>query len=609
MRLKVPFWGYALAGIAFALPTVVLAAVLPYLINTQPIRAKLLREIGVWTGAEVKVAGSISIESMFSLSVEAQNVEVGQFKTIEPVKGMRAERVVARIAWFNLLFGNFEFDKIKIYGAVFKVTANRTPENVALFSDLISAPRGNAFAAFHVDDSLIAFRQGSRKPFQRLLVKSALVKTGKSERRLSTSARLVWKGKPLELSLRTAFRSAPGALIPLRLRVASELLSGGFDGEVTLTGPRNAEGDMSLLSPASAKAADWLGIAFDPGALGESLSARGRLAVTDDLASLRSGEISVAGQTAQAALTLLFTKPLPRLEGALAFNALDLQALLSGQGRGAGMDRSPSLATLLETDLRVSAKAVTWGGLQTSSAALTLTSRPERLSAEIAQLVVFGGDMRGQIAITTAGPTTHASARLSAEAVDAAKLLSLAHQRDWLSGAANANVEAEALWNDPRQITEKVVARARVHFPDGGQMRLDIPRLAKSGAGETNGWGAFDFTGAAFETLRFEAALRDGQISFSNVDLAAAGGNVNGRGQIDLAARSLDWRFTVGPSGAPPRGGPYSGSNVHAPTGSAISITGPWTRPIIRSGGASRSMIINARGRSVAALEVLPYGR
>ena len=199
MRLKVPFYGYLLAGIAFILPSVVLAAFLPFLINAQPVRAKLLREIAAWTGAEVKVAGAISVKNLFSLTVEARDIEIGQFKNMQPVAGMKAERVEARIAWFNLLTGNFDFDKIKIQGAVIRLHGDRIRDPATILSSVVEGQQDSPFAALLIDDSLVAIRDGSRAPYRRLRITNVLAKTAKTERRLLLHAHVVWKDKPAAL--------------------------------------------------------------------------------------------------------------------------------------------------------------------------------------------------------------------------------------------------------------------------------------------------------------------------------------------------------------------------------------------------------------------------
>lgn len=597
MRLKVPFLRYALGVVAFLLPTAVLAAILPFLINAQPVRAKLMREIGSWTGGEVKTAGAISVRDFFSLTVEASDVEIGRFKGIAPIEGMKAQRITARIAWFNLLLGSFDFDKIKFYGAHFRLRG-KVGDMPALLADLITGPSSKPFAALSFDDTHIAVRTGPRKPYRRVLIDNAHIRSAKSGRQLNASARFTWKGRSVTVAMRSAFRTPRGAPLPLRLQVSSDLLEGRFEGEAMLRGTPEAEGDIRLSTTDITAAADWLGMEASP-AFATSAAVSGQIAFGDDLITLASGEVSLAGQTAQTALTLKRGAALPRLEGSLAFGALDLKSLLGGQGRIDRLTDGSAIQTALATDLRLSAKSLRWGDLEAGSAALALTSQPKRLAAEIAELDFASGEVRGHIALDTDGVETRASARLSADNLDAATLLRLTRQRDWLIGAADVNLEAEATWVNPDEMLDKLSGKARVNFPEGGQMGLDLPRLAASTTGESDGWGSFDFTTAAFEKLRFELMLREGQLNFANVLLASAGGHANGRGEIDLAERSLDWRFTFDPAGAPHRPGAAM-AQADKPLGAQLSIRGPWERPIIRSDAGFDNSMLAAPGHAAA---------
>ncbi len=607
MRFKVPFLRYALAGIAFLLPSVALTAVLPFLINAQPIRAKLVREIGSWTGGEVKLAGSVSVQDFFSLSVEAQDVEIGRFKAVPSIEGMKAESIVARIAWFNLLSGNFNFDKVRVQGAVVDVRANGPSDATRLLADLASGSQGAPFDAFVMEDSTIVLHSSDGKAERPLRVTNAIVRTAKSGSRLITSAGIVWKDRRANLATRS-FRSMTASRMPFRVSISSDLLDASFDGDAVLASRPDAEGVLKFRSPDLAAAADWLEVDIGPAAVAHAMSASGDFTMAQEQATLTSAEISFAGQTAQAALTLKPGNKAPRLEGVLAFEHFDAMPLLAGRQNGAAKPQATAPFRIpIESDLRVSAKTLTWNGIQAGPAALVVTSKPERLTAEIAELGFLGGEMRGHIALDMTGPLPRATARLTGESLDAAGFLSLTKQRDWLSGEADVNVEAEATFDDPGQLFDRVVAHARVNFPEGGQMRLDIPRLATSALGESSGWNELDLTSAAFDRLRFDMTLQDGQISFGNVVLAAAGRQLSGRGEIDLAGRSLDWQFNFLPAGEPARDGRSARGTGASAAGSHVLIKGPWASPTIRRDGSPSSMLPG--GDHAAGLEVSLSGR
>ena len=129
MRLKVPFFGYVLAIVGLLLPSVVFVGFLPSLINTEPVKARLLAELRDWTGSDVIVAGPVSVESFFSLTVDLRNVELGGIKGVTSITNVNAARIIARISWSDLLLGNLDFDKVKIFDAVIHAKGGDTTES------------------------------------------------------------------------------------------------------------------------------------------------------------------------------------------------------------------------------------------------------------------------------------------------------------------------------------------------------------------------------------------------------------------------------------------------------------------------------------------------
>lgn len=607
MRFKVPFLRFALAVFAFLLPTAVLAAILPFLVNAAPIRAKLMREIGSWSGGEARIAGAVSIQDFFSLSVEARDVEIGQLRRVPAVEALKAERVVARIAWTDLLLGNIEFDKIKIHGALFKIRAGGIDDLRRLYADLVSGPKDKPFAALQLSDSLIAIRPAARRPFRRLRVEGAVARGVKGGRFLSGSARVAWKGEVASLSMRSAFHVPADRRGAMRVQIASAPLTVRFDGEAGLGDVPDLSGELAMQAPNLAEAARWAGFALDEGTLETPAAIAGPFTLIGDGMSITSRSITLAGQTAQAALTFKPAGDVPRLEGSLAFERVDLKALLAGIG-GENLGQGLLQRQPLGIDLRVSASAAAWDGLEVGETAIALTGdAPRRMNLEIAQVNLLGGEVRGQIGLEQAGPFTRASARLTGETLDAAAVLRLTGQREWLAGAADVNVEAEAVWTDPAAIMEGLTAKARVHFPEGGQLSLDIPRLAATAPGEHDGWGSFAFDGAAFDALRFEATLREGRIAFSEVLLASNGRGVSGGGEIDLASQSMDWQLLLAPESDADRDG--QAAATPSATGPRLSIRGPWTRPVIRSGEVSGNSMLTRPRKEAVALEISPAER
>ncbi len=602
MRRRASFSVYIVAFIGLILPPVTFVALLPSIVNTAPVRDRLVEELKEWSGGEVRIAGTVSIDSFFSISVEVQDVEIRKLKTLPRINGIQAGKIVARISSLDFLFGNVDLDKIKIYDAVVQVEANDIRAAVASLVAMLSGARENPFVTFGVENTVIAVRDGPGKPFQSLEVDGAWVSLDRSAGQIEARGSARWEDEAVKFSARQHLATAGvGVRRPLELQVESSVLSGKFEGETTLAGAWEAVGSLSARTPDVARLAAWLGFS-NTGLIHTALDVSGEFDLKHGQLDLRSAVFDVGGQRASGNLTITPGTTVPHVEGSLAFAAIDLDTLSGAPLSGTG---AALLASRADTDLRISADSLIWRAAKTGAAAFTLTSKAGVLSAEIAELVFLDGSVRGHAELRAGRDSVRASARLSAENVDAAALLALAGHRDWLAGRANASVEAEVEWDEEGRLLDSATARARVAFPEGGQIRLDIPQLADPAtAAAINGWDGVDFSSTSFDDLHFEVALERRLVRFENIELSNTDNTIKGIGQIDLTGRALDMRFTLAPPPQDTDTAALPGTrSTTTPQHTSILIQGSWNRPVIRR-RLSASQGTRTKSKSAAALEV-----
>lgn len=582
MRFKVPFFGLSLAiGGLFILAGSLVAA-LPFLIDSRPVRDHLVAELTDWTGGEVTLSGNVAISSLFSISVEATALDIRHTQNLAKIANMSADRIVARLSWSDLAFGNVSFDKIKIYGAAIEMETADLRETAGAVLGMLSGPKGASFATMTMTDSVLALRTSARAPFQRLHIESVIANARRSDGQISASGSLIWRGEQLAVSLRRGGLPEGGgdARTSLRLQIDGEILHARFDGESSFSGGWSANGTLAVSTPDAARLTDWLGGPPDH-AMRDSFGITGALDLGREELNLRDAELSFGGQTASGDLTMDFHDPLPRLGGSLAFAELNLDGVFANGPRSSQIIRA-LVASLTSVDLRISADSVRVASIQTGTTAFTLAAQPGKVSIELADLSFLDGAVHGQIQADVSTDPVRTQARLSAENLNAATLLELFNQRDWLTGRADADIEAEMEWNGTRPLLEATTARARVTFAEGGQIRLDIPRTADAvSASAMSGWEGLDFTRADFNELRFKLMLENGQLRCDNLELSSAGDVVNGVGQINLQQQSLNWRFTVVPLSHGEDEVSLQMAPASAPPRSSLSITGALTHPVI----------------------------
>jgi uncharacterized protein involved in outer membrane biogenesis len=585
MRLKVPFYRFALGAVTFCLPLAVFVLSLPYLINAEPVKDRFIKELQDWTGSPVELSGPVAIESFFSFALNAENVEFKGFRGLPSLKSLKAERIVARLAWTDLLFGRLDFDKIKIEGSTIRLERPDEGQDLRALLTLLTKSHETPFKAFLLSDSVVEIDRGGTD--MRIVNIGAIVAHLRSNGRIYLSGDLVWKGQPVDLRLRTNLVSDPSVTMPgfpLDLEIESPLLTARFDGTARFFENWSLRGEASASVPDADRLKRWLGVNSGL-AVPDTIEISGSLTADETRLRLEGGVMTTPFARAAGDLAVLFDTPRPKIEGSLAFKRLDLGALwsMTAASRNAEADYE-NLADYWKSariDLGVSAKTLSWNETAIGHAAFTLTGQLAQLSAEIAHLDFLGGSMRGHLATELLAAPPRLTARVTAEDIDAAALSRMGVPLDWLDGRGHAQIRLETAGDDQAQLLQNAWIEGHVNFPNGGEIRFDPAALAGLSSGQRfEGWNAADLTWQDFSALQFKLALQGESLSFTDLALSSDTGSVTGEGTVNYASKLLDLRLAV----APVDSGETRPGNARRISGKQLSIIGDWEKPAIRAG-------------------------
>jgi hypothetical protein len=553
MRLKASFFRFALAVLAFLAPLAVLFTLMPAIINAEPVKKRLLKELREWTGSEVTLAGPVAIESFGSLSLRAHDIAFDGAKMLPSLKRIEAGQLVARLSWASLFSGKLEFDKIKVYDArIVTEPLDRAGLEHAVRLVLTGSKR-SSFSDFVLSAAKIEMLAAGGHASEMIELGYLSADLDRPRRRVSLKGEFGWRGEAIDFRMKA--RAKPGA------------------GDIA------ALGSFRLGLSGNGAAARELGAPFASLIQGAT-HLSGEFDVTSQRLELRETEFQSGLGRATGDLAVSRTPNGPQIEGSLAVAELDLNRLW----------RDDADAKLLSTlfgaesvDLRFSADRIRWRGLTTGAAAFTLTGKAGRLVSEIAHLDLLGGSLLGHAEAEFADGLTRVRTRLTAENLEVAQLMALGQSGEWLTGLADLNLEAETEGRGPEELGKNARAKIHASLPEGGRMRFDPVKLAGSlSAQGLEGWEAVDLSWRDFADLRFEMTLGDEHLRFIELMLTTEAGAVKGRGEVDLDTRDVDWRLDVQPaaSEAVARG-------TEAPSDLGLSITGTLERPSIRPGRRS----------------------
>lgn len=594
MRLKVLFFRFLFALTGFLLPLVFLAGAAPYVINAAPVKKRLVEELKNWTGSHVELSGPVTIESFFSLSLNAQNVEFYTFKRLPQLKTLKAEKIIARIAWMDLFAGRLDFDKIKISGAEIEIRALGHEDRLTAAETLLAMSRDVQFDVFVLQDSEILIEQPEAQGLKKQYLHYLLIATDPSNQDIEVTSLF---GNTEQITIKAKIRAGalrePGAILPLELKLESPNINANFAGTAKIDQDWHALGDISLSLQDPSQLGKWLNQPyFDELRLPVSLS--GKADITKSRVIFDEASFSIAEQNATGEFDLALGAN-PKLLGSAAFGRFDLAAFMRTGLPGEQIDVvDPDILTGLLTDLRLdlrlSTENISFKDIETGQAAFTLLGENGQFSTEIAHMAILGGGVFGHAEFGLIGDKPGVTARLTGENLDIYRMQDIADISPWLSGDMNGNIEASASGSDFADMLSNTVISGEASISDGGQVRLNLNRLASMQKDEElQGWDGIDSVWSDFEALRFAFITEQGIYRLSNIVMVRTDGDIKADGVIDTKEDKLDLRLTFVPK--------TSSAEIAAPQSANVpilSINGPWRAPVLRSVGKANRAATDA---------------
>ncbi|MCG6207294.1 AsmA family protein [Rhodopseudomonas sp. HC1] len=238
----------------------------------------------------------------------------------------------------------------------------------------------------------------------------------------------------------------------------------------------------------------------------------------------------------------------------------------------------------LDAQIRLSAAELRLGAGQLAPASIDAKLSSGVLTAQFAQLGVYGGEASGQFAIDAAQRTPSLTFRADIKDVRARPLLAGLADFDRIDGTLRSELVLRADGDSARAMMSTLAGSAVVKLRDGEVRGVNIAQMIRALTTSTlTGWQ--DRSTEATDLTELNASFRIAQGKAETADLALAGPLVRmtGLGTIDLGAKALALKVepklvltTQGQSAVP-------GSAAAEPVGLGIPVVieGPWASPRI----------------------------
>lgn len=408
-------------------------------------------------------------------------------------------------------------------------------------------------------------------------------------------------GRTLQFDTTIGYSAAERAAqqLPIRGTLSNEdLLQASFDGLFALgNGGRLLANTSHVQIKDVPLFAQWLGLSW-PTEFGlETFQSDGKMEWAGQTLNFPSGRFKLDANFAAGSLMFNCEGERPLIDGTLAFERLELSALMARSRSDAATPITAStvqqppewlpprlhqfltevdlpILRELDIDLRVSAGSTVAGDVSLGRTAAALTLHDGRILLDLAEMQLpNGGAGSLQLSVDASRPVAQCGVRGQLKSVRFEDLTDLVFPRQVITGPADVTMDLSCDWYTPETFMRSLGGRVGVEMRNGATLRTDLPRLVKSiGIDEApkNGWGDAAGGQMGLQSMSAHLVFENGVARIDRLRGERQGqSEVAVTGSFNIHRRSLDLSLF-------PRAEQQGGD-----TPSVLYINGRWDKPLM----------------------------
>lgn len=541
-----------------ALLAVVLAGLIAisWLIDRDAVRLAAERQIRAATGLDLVVNGDVRVSVFPGSSVTLRQVGLkGGGDADEP---LTVDELTANLRLLPLLLQRYEIADVTLTQPRIQVVrgadgrSNWSPIVETLARTIkpgVDSPV--SFSEIRIKDGVLAYVNEARGISETVGGIDLSLAWPSISRSFAATGQFDWRGERVEGSLSIAdfVAALSGERSGLKLRAASAPLKFAFDGALANRTSLLMEGTLSADSPSLRNALRWTGqITPGTGGLGR-FSLKARTNVVGESVALTNVNIELDGNAAEGVIT--YTNNDRRtVQTTLAADALDFTPyvdtvrFLTGGARDWNrqlFDLSGLAAT--DLDMRLSAAKVTIGATRLGRTAIGANLRNGTLALSIGEAQIYGGILKGSLAVARADAAADVKAQFQFTDVDLAPAASEMFGVSRLSGRGNIGFEIEASGSSPFALAQSLDGSATLEGRDGAIGGMNVEQLLKRlERRPLSGAGSFRSGSTPFDKLNLVIRFNDGIATAEDAQLESPTTRIMLTGTASVPSREYDFK-------------------------------------------------------------------
>ncbi|MCH9051936.1 MAG: AsmA family protein, partial [Proteobacteria bacterium] len=507
-----------LVGLGVVIVLLVTAVIaLPVLIPSDTIKEQIAAQVRDATGRELRIDGEVSFSLVPNIEFNASDLSLSNAAGMTDPEMFSLGGITVKIGLLPLLGREVVIDTLVIRDPALHLEIDKEGRPNWAFKPAKAgtavagqAPAGKSAALpfsdlrlgdVRIEKGLVSFRNASTGQILRakdIELKVALADLGSP---LSLTGRLILNDEPVtfDLSVKTPRDLLTGRSAAIQTALVTKHLTTGFDGTVLQQPVPGLDGAFKLDIASVGKLAAWLGQPLDK-ALPDPGPLKVRATFAGDGAKIALKQATIEGKGLKAKVTGSFdgSGKIAKVVLNVESGVLDIDRYLppargkrdkkeitaeppKGKKKAADMlaalsEKPLDLSALRQTDadVRIAIGGIKVAGFEVGRVAFTTKLTKGVLAAELSELRLYGGNVRGKVKLDGSGDALGVEAALTIDGVKPANLAQTATGgKVALTGAASGSLNATARGASPRALAQSL--RGKLTFALGGVEIKDAP--------------------------------------------------------------------------------------------------------------------------------------
>ncbi|MBK1668021.1 hypothetical protein CKO28_08225 [Rhodovibrio sodomensis] len=609
------------AAIVVLLVAIVLIA--PFLIPVETYKQQIARQVESATGRSLTIAGDLSLSILPRTQLTANQVRFANADWAETPQMAQFERMQVRVNPFALLSGELQVESFVLRQPVIHLAKNAQGQGNWQFAGMQGGgqaggqPAGDTAGGgagggtgtgplqdislndVRLVDGTVTYRDAQSGQTTKITGVNMTVNLASLDAPMTADGALTWNGETINLDLKVATPRLlmAGEQTDIVATVASDPVDLSFDGDLVNAQPRRIQGELDLEVPSIKRLAAWVGagpIEAPEGTL-ETFQLAGTVDARGQTYGFSANRIVFDEITGEGRFAVDLTGSKPRLSGKLALAQMNLtpylpaptedaQAAGGGDGSGSGSggaDGGPTqwnddpidLSALhtLNVDFDLSVEGIQAREVTVGRTAMQMQLQDGRLQADLSELNLYQGNGTGRVVVNARQDTPSLALQFQLISLNAQPFLTDVAGFERLAGTGAFQIDVQATGKSQKALVENLNGTGAVDFQDGAITGINLAQMVRNvksafqNAGETQ---KTDFAELSASFNITDGVLRNDDLLLLNPLL-----RVRGEGQVDIGARTVDYRLTPkAVATTEGQGGEVQEEGIAVP----VIVEGPW---------------------------------